>query len=187
MRFTIAGLMAVVLVFAIGFAGLRLASSFWASGLFTATVVVLASAVVAVALSRGRAQAVWLGFTGFGWTYLLATFWLWPVPNGVTAPPLLTKALIDDFQPNAQFGTLMTVDTGPRGEPVIEQQEMQLVQMAGKTFKARIIDLIQYRRIAHTLAAIAFGILGALVGVLITVRKPAMATNGPAGVMREAD
>jgi hypothetical protein len=28
-----------------------------------------------------------LGFSLFGWVYLLTTFWLWPGPNGVSTRP----------------------------------------------------------------------------------------------------
>jgi hypothetical protein len=69
-RFSIAGLMAAVLFFAVGFAGLRAASPLWASGIFTITVTVFAGAIVGAAASRGPSRIAWLGFGVFGWTYL---------------------------------------------------------------------------------------------------------------------
>ena len=103
-RFSIAGLMAAVFILAVGFAGLRAASLLWASALFTSAVTLLLSAVLGAAACQGPSRMPWLGFGVFGWTYLLATFWLWPAPNGITAPPLLTKALLDYFQPSSVLG-----------------------------------------------------------------------------------
>ena len=77
-RLPIGGLMGVVVVFAVGFAGLHAATPLWASGLFTLTFALLAAAVLATVSCQGRARMAWLGFAVFGWTYLLATFWLWP-------------------------------------------------------------------------------------------------------------
>jgi hypothetical protein len=94
-RFSIASVMAVVLFLAVGFAGLHVASVLWASALFTITVTLFAAAILGASACRGPSRMTWLGFGIFGWTYLLATFWLWPGPNGVSAPPLLTKPLLD--------------------------------------------------------------------------------------------
>ena len=116
LRFSIAGLMTAVLLLAVGFAGLRTASALWASAVFTLTVTLLAAAILGAVACRGRSRIAWLGFGVFGWTYLLATFWLWPAPNGVTAPPLLTKALLDYFQPSSKTAAVMWIDTAPPGE-----------------------------------------------------------------------
>ena len=93
LRFSIAGLMAVVFICAIGFAGLRAATAAWASAMFTMTVFLLAAALLGSVASRGPARMAWIGFAVFGWTYLAATFVLWPDANGVTGPPFVTKVL----------------------------------------------------------------------------------------------
>jgi hypothetical protein len=125
-RFSIAGLMAAVLVLAVAFAGLRTASALWASAVFTLTVTLLAAAILGAVACRGPSRIAWLGFGVFGWTYLLATFWLWPgpVPNGVSAPPFLTKALLDLFQPSSNTATVLTIDPGPPGEMSTEPPPM---------------------------------------------------------------
>jgi hypothetical protein len=86
-RFSIAALMAVVFIFAVGFAGLRASSPLWASAIFSIAIALFAAAILGVAAFRGPNRMAWLGFGVFGRTYLLATFWLWPERNGVTAPP----------------------------------------------------------------------------------------------------
>ncbi len=74
-RFSIAGLMGVVLVAAVGFAALRNASEAWAGWLLLLTCGVLTLAVVG-SLCRGPAErAGWLGFALFGWGYLALAQW----------------------------------------------------------------------------------------------------------------
>ncbi len=180
-RFTIAGLMIAVVVFAVGLAGLRAASPLWASAVFTITVTLLTTAILGAAACRGRPRVAWLGFSVFGWTYLLATFWLWPGPNGVTAPPFLTKAILDSLEPQSQKGAIMTFDPGPVGEQSTESPPMvatfapgpgTTTRVVSTAFTGRVVNLLHYRRIGHTLAAIAFGLLGAVLGALFSARSP---------------
>ncbi len=69
-RFSIAGLMGIVLIAAVGLAGLRNASPLWAGTLLMLTCAALALAVVGAIYCRGPRQAWWLGFAIFGWGYL---------------------------------------------------------------------------------------------------------------------
>ena len=74
-RFSIAGLMGVVLVSAVGFAALRNASEAWAGWMLLLTCGVLTLAVVG-SLCRGPDErAGWLGFALFGWGYLALALW----------------------------------------------------------------------------------------------------------------
>ncbi len=171
-RFSIAGLMAVVLLLGVGFAGLRTASFLWASAVFTLTVTLLAAATLGAVACRGPFRMAWLGFGVFGWTYLLATFWLWPAPNGVSAPPFLTKALLDALQPSPGTGAVMTIDAFPQGEMSTEPPPM-VGALRPARFAGRVVNLLHYRRIGHTLAAIVLGLLGALLGMLFSARSQA--------------
>jgi hypothetical protein len=184
-RFSIAGLMAAVLLLAVGFAGLRTASPLWASGIFTMTVTVFAGAIVGAAACQGPSRFAWLGFGIFGWAYLLATFWLWPAPNGVTAPPFLTKALLDYFQPSSNTAAVMWIDTVPPGEMSTEPPPMVTTKVPGTAnlatmtpFAGRAVNRLHYRRIGHTLAAIFFGLLGALLGAILRGRNVSV-IHGP--------
>jgi hypothetical protein len=84
MRFNIASLLVVILVLGIGLAALRESSDVWESSLFTLTLAaqlssILLSITVGVLLisillavhSFGSRRAFWLGFTPFGWIYLV--------------------------------------------------------------------------------------------------------------------
>ena len=69
MRFSIAGLMGFVLIFALGFAGLKAADETWASICFTLVVVALILAILTAVQSRGKARAYWVGFAVAGSAY----------------------------------------------------------------------------------------------------------------------
>lgn len=73
-RFSLAGLMAAVLIVAVACAALRFASELWASATLTITVGVLLTAILGVVLREGRIRAFWLGFSVFGWAYLALAF-----------------------------------------------------------------------------------------------------------------
>jgi hypothetical protein len=70
-RFSLATLMAIVLLAALGLVALRNASALWANATFTATLTLLLCAVLGLILRRHHARAFWLGFALFGWTYVL--------------------------------------------------------------------------------------------------------------------
>lgn len=101
--------------------------------------------------------------------YLLATFWLWPGPNGVSAPPFLSKHLLDYFRPDSEGRVLLTTDPGPSGEAVTETPPLFAIPNSQNVFisapfPGRVVNFLHYRRFRHSLAAILFGIVGALVG-----------------------
>jgi hypothetical protein len=172
--------MAIVLLLAVGFAGLRTATALWASAAFTLTVTLLATALLGAAACRGRPRMACLGFSIFGWVYLLTTFWLWPGPNGVSAPPFLTKMLLDAIQPVSMTSAVMTVDPGPAGEEMrVEPPPLVTTPLPGNRgtrtapFAGRVVNLLHYRRIGHMLAAVAFGLLGGLLATLFSALSEA--------------
>lgn len=69
-RFTIGGLMAVVLVLAIGFAALRNANETWSGVMTLATYGALGVAILGIVFRKGAQRAWWLGFFVFGWGFL---------------------------------------------------------------------------------------------------------------------
>ena len=72
-RFTIAGLLVVILFVAVAIAALRAATAAWDSGVFGVTLAILLAAVLLAVHRAGRQRAYWLGFALFGWTYLVAS------------------------------------------------------------------------------------------------------------------
>jgi hypothetical protein len=81
-RFTIAGLMGVVLILALGLAALRNPTGVWASFVPLVTRSLLCLAVVGAICRKGTERAWWLGFALFGWNHFGLPFGLYPyVPS----------------------------------------------------------------------------------------------------------
>ena len=159
LRFTLAQLMAIVLFIGFGFAAMRLGSLLWASAVFTLTVAVLSVAVLGTMARRGRARMTWAGFALFGWVYLGTTFGPWADVHGVTAPPYVTRWPLDYWDAKLRSGGWM--DTVPTGEMLFPRFPTAVTQP----------DVFQARRIGHCLAAIVFGLVGAVSGRLLAPRN----------------
>ncbi len=93
-RFSIAGLMGVVLLSAIGLAALRTPSETWAGIVLLATLAALGIASVGAICLRARSRAGFLGFAVFGWIYMAAAF----PPYGYW-PKLPTRSLLEQLAP----------------------------------------------------------------------------------------
>jgi hypothetical protein len=159
LRFTLAQLMVIVLFIGFGFAALRSASVLWASAVFTFTVATLSVAVLGAMARRGRARMTWAGLALFGWVYLGTTFGPWAAVNGVTAPPYATRWPLDywDAKVLSRGGWM---ETAPPGE-------MLFPRFSGGLW---LPDAFQTRRSGHCLAAILFGLVGAVSGRILAPR-----------------
>src|SRR5262249_6083469 len=73
LRFTIAGLLGLVVVTAVAFAALREATAQWDSVVFTLVVFLLFGSVLLAVHRAGASRAYWLGFALFGVGYLVAS------------------------------------------------------------------------------------------------------------------
>jgi hypothetical protein len=94
-RFSIAGLMGLVLVAAIGLAALRTGSEAWAGVMLLLTCGVLALAVVGVFCGAPSERSWWLGFALFGWGYLALAFWSLNHGGSPSLPTLVWFAALD--------------------------------------------------------------------------------------------
>jgi hypothetical protein len=92
-RFSIAGLMGLVVVVAVGVAALRFATELWAGILLLMTLVVLGAAVLAFHERTGAKRAWWRGFALFGWGYVVLAMGPWA--SEAVAPHLPTTAGLD--------------------------------------------------------------------------------------------
>src|SRR4051812_22848771 len=98
LRFSIAGLMAIVVYAALGLAAFANVDDPWYGRVlddayFMATIFILATATVLAVIRRGQFQAIWVGFAIFGWAHLN---YGWPDSGG---PPqraaITTSARVD--------------------------------------------------------------------------------------------
>jgi hypothetical protein len=167
--------MAIVLLIGVGLAAMQSASVLWASAVFTLTVAVLSAGLLGAMARRGRARMKWAGFALFGWVYLGTTFGLWADVNGVKAPPYVTRWGLDYW--DSKLWSVHRVDTAPLGEVLFSR--FPAWGIGGGTSVgpapgpptavplALTPDAFQFRRIGHCLAAILFGLVGAVLGRLI--------------------
>lgn len=186
-RLPILGLMAVVLLAALGFAALASASLWWYSITFTTALFSLPAAAVLAIVRAGRTRGAAVGYLAFGLTYLVSAFVLFPVIHGLgKRPPLLPKALVDAVQPNTTplppetfvsggFGASLRKAPGRTAQPTDAPVVLEPPGTAGTPFdqawlksygSGRVIDLAVFRGIAHALLGILIGLLGALFGAL---------------------
>ncbi len=162
-RFTISGLMGLIVVAAIGFAGIREGTEIWASLTFTVTVLLLLMALPFLFYSQRKTRAGWLGFVLFSWVYLYFAFGNWWA-DGPGLPPLPTKWLLSfvhdqihakpQYVPNPNFALVQKLSYGPptlSGSPTIIKP--------GTTYWMG--DERHYRQVAHCLLALALGAFGA--------------------------
>ncbi len=84
-RFSIGGLMLIVLAAAVGLAALKNASRIWAGAMLLLTCGILALGVVGALCRQGAERVWWLGFSIFGWGYL-ALWWYLPENAAFTMP-----------------------------------------------------------------------------------------------------
>jgi hypothetical protein len=92
-RFSLAGLVWVVVFCALGLGCLMFASSSWASTVLSVALGALTLAPLGIIYRRGERRAFWLGFALCGWTYIAFTFGPWFIIN--LRPELVTSKLLE--------------------------------------------------------------------------------------------
>jgi hypothetical protein len=143
-RFTIAGLMGVVVVAAVGMVGLKEGTALWAGIACTLTLLLLLGAVASATFAKGRGRAAAGGFAIFGLAYLALAFNAWSGwSTGLTF--LLTDRLLDELH------------------PLIHPQQVAagnalLVQLNSGSWGG---GMQSYRQVGHSLGALLFAVLGA--------------------------
>jgi hypothetical protein len=76
-RYTIAELILVVLVIALGLAAIRIASASWAGAMYSIMFFALICSFLGVALGRGSRRIYWSGFALLGWSYIILMYTPW--------------------------------------------------------------------------------------------------------------
>lgn len=120
-RITIAHLVVVVVVAAIGFAALRSASAPWTGAMVSITFFVMTCSLLGVVLERDMHRIYWSGFATLGWTYLFLTHspWLYQQVGRHLLAPNLPDALLEVLQPAPPGGGgLQSVPVGMSGASI---------------------------------------------------------------------
>ena len=162
-RHSIAGLMAFVLIIALGLASVRYASKLWEDIAALSALLVLSTATVAA--WRGRSSAAWAGFATFGWS---AAVLLWGA------------AMLDAAnQPRATVGGIPAVPATPLTGllealyPYLHHAPPagEIVGVPVPAIRAGFV-YAYYQRVGHIVACLLFGLLGAVVGRVVAGRAP---------------
>jgi hypothetical protein len=102
-RISIGRLMAFILIFSLGLAGLRNADETWANACFSLMIVAFVVAILTAIQSRGKDRAYWVGFAIAGSAYATLGFVLATIESGDgplnPAPRFVTHALFDRLEP----------------------------------------------------------------------------------------
>jgi hypothetical protein len=170
LRLSIAGIMMLVALIGVGFAGLRASTPLWAAGLFTAAVALFTAAALGAYATRGLP---WAGLALFGWAYLGVVYGPWP-HNHERMPPLLTAVLLD----RAQDRFLSQGVAGYYASSYRDDEPVQWVfrgvlrpGMAPPPGGWKSVDVACYRQVGHSLASLFFGLVGAFVGAIFAARR----------------
>ncbi len=192
-RVTIAGMMIVVALAAAGAASLARPSLLWASGMYSLALAVPSAGAVFAVFGRGRPRAFGGGAAIFGLGYLALVFGptdIGPLgvggmggmgggmggmgggmnanyvrnSNGVTAPPLITTVLLDQFAPKPGPGaTIWTLGPTTESDP---STGGNFGSVAGGSTPVRVFSLQNYRRAGHSLASLALAAIGGGIGAM---------------------
>lgn len=137
LRFSIAGLMGVVVVAAVGLAALQNPTSAWAGAIFMITYGWLGVAIVGAIYRRGAARAWWLGFAVFGCGYLV---------------------MMSSSDGRLPFPATPTAEVLGRLRTVFGHPAAAMGPQAGTIMPT----LYLYTQIGHALWALVIGLLGGL-------------------------
>ena len=124
-RFSIAGLMGLVLIAALGFGGLKAATPLLASIYYSLALLALVTGVLVAIQSRGPRKAFFVGFSVVGWVYFSFTFVFPSGPDYAPPPRLLPGLLLDEAeswfipQNNASISGTVTGTVNPTPLPTL--------------------------------------------------------------------
>ena len=202
-RYTILGLMGLVLGVAVAIAALRNADDFWAGGMMLATALLIGVATLGAVYHSGRRRAAHLGFAVFAGGYFALAFLglsaqnlaklpttslLYYVHQHV-APPTLVGYLVANSAPgrNGPATVLTTnVASGPLGNIFTTMTTSQFTPTSGGTsarWKANLPGAANYDAfgvVGHCLFAFLAGILGMVIARKYQARQERALETDPA-------
>ena len=165
-RMSIAALMTVVLVLAVGFAALRSGSEGWSLVVFNLTLLLLFAAIPGAIYRRDRDRAGWVGFALFGWGYWILSFG--PGFRTEIRPQLATTPLLDYLYPQI-------APIPPPGAVFDENTNKYYANDQSGRFVVWGPDTEPpFRRTGHSLIAVLFGLMGALMARAFAARRAEM-------------
>jgi hypothetical protein len=175
---SVATLMGVVLLLALGMAALRANTVIWASAMFTAAVSLFSVAITAAMVIRGSARFTWMGMAVFGWIYLVIAFGPWP-GSTIEPPTLITDVILTCLHDYILITDNMLYSYSAPVKP-----HPYLNKIGGPPGAAPplggykdIGSISPYLQTGHCLGGMLFGIMDAVAGRLISTRRGQIETT----------
>ncbi len=109
LRFSVAGMMMLLLVLGLVLASLRFTSESAAAAVLLVTQAILTFAILAIVYRAGEGRAFWVGFALFGWGYMALTWESW-IGRSVDRPEMITSIVLDHLR--ARFQDMPEPRTG---------------------------------------------------------------------------
>jgi hypothetical protein len=156
-RFSIASMMAAILIITFGFAALRINSVFCGGIILLATLALLCGAIFMSLAESGPGRLVWIGCVVFGWPCFILGFGA--VANERLGTPRAT-AMFEEAIPyiNPELASEIKNYTPPGRLEVIGYSEPP-GNVAGY-----VAGLQRYRQSSHSVLTLAFAAMGAVLG-----------------------
>ena len=164
-RFTIRGLMALVLLLGFGFAALRGATLGWAVASILIALLALCSATLGAVVRCGSSRPSWVGFAIFGWAYFLLHFGPWAEWTTGYSPAHFTTWAIDRL-------LLSRLDPELEAGQAISGVESFVILSSGKSGSF-------FCAVFHTIASLLFGLIGSALGIVLSERSESQGEKGP--------
>jgi hypothetical protein len=165
-RFRIATLMTVTLYFAIGMGAILDRDppqmKVWMSTIYTLTAFILMISTLMSFIESGRERRAWIGFSVFGWAYLLLLGF--EVPDNWGQPPLLATV---------------------RGKPrLLTTWVLGEICESSRYVFGHSVETATFTSVGHAYFSLIFGMIGALIGYALAPRQPHRVSadvNSPSG------
>ncbi len=167
-RLTLASMMGLVAVCALGMTGLFSASTFWTAAAGSVTLMLLLGAVLGAILLRGAEWAFCLGLALFGVVYFVLVEWDWV---GGQLGHDLTGGLVDLAESIIPSPVFATRDTAP-GLPIPGPWQ---------AVAARQIRVGNFVQISRMVLALCFALVGGYLGRAFHDRQHGLPGQGPPG------
>jgi hypothetical protein len=163
-RFSIASMMAAILIIALSFAALRINSALCAGIILLTTLALLCTAIFMSLAESGPSRLPWIGCAIFGWTCFILGFG--PVANERLGPPRLT-AMLEDAIPylNPELASEIEEYTPP------ERLEASGYSEPPANVAGDVPALQRYRQSSHSVLTLGFAAMGAILGYSHAVRR----------------
>jgi hypothetical protein len=169
-RFSIGGLMVVILLLSVAFAALRYPTPLWANFWYSFALAVLTLAVPAAFYRRGEQRAFWVGFASCGWVYFVLALAPWFERDGgfqfvtTTALDIMAPHVIQKDYLVRSYVTGFRRQYGPPDQPTPWQVwNLPDFPPDNPWHKVGYVTLISpgvYLRIGHSFCCVLVAVLG---------------------------